>query len=236
MKLAVLLATVSLAGTPAALAGSIYKCETDEGVVFSQTACAPDAIKLKSGRSPSSQPANNGQEHNNDQPQPAAEGGNAEVFREIGAETADVVIARVGPPAARYIHDGTEHWLYPNYTKTDDGVAVCPELLLEDGRAFQITWHPQDVMQKSAKVARALEGWTEPTTTKQKKFTLVDTDVRGDGKSKIVSKFGQPDRKKIFNGQEIWEYEKVQFAQGNSDTLTIYLTFEGDTVVESAGN
>lgn len=236
MKRLMFLTALCLTVTPAAFAATIYKCTTDEGVIFSQTACAPDAVKLKSSVSARSQSSNNGQAPSNGQTQPAAEGGDAGVFDGLGAETADVIIDRVGPPVARYVHEGTEHWLYPNYSEVHDGRTVCPELLLENGRLFQTNWHPQDVLKKSAKVARELEGWTEPTTVRRKNFYAVGTDVRGKNKSNIVSDWGQPDGKKIFNGQEIWEYKKVQIAQGNPQMLTLYLTFEGDTVVESAGN
>jgi hypothetical protein len=40
----------------------------------------------------------------------------------------------------------------------------------------------------------------------------------------------------VFNGREVWEYKEVQFAANNPQTLTIYLTFEGDIVASSAGN
>jgi len=236
MKRVMFLAALSLCADPAVFAATIYKCTTDEGVVFSQTACAPGAVKLKSSRSAGSKSSNNGKAINNGQTQPAPEGGDAGVFEGLGAETADVIIERVGPPVARYVHGGTEHWLYPNYSEIHDGRTVCPELLLENGRLFQTNWHPQDVMKKSAKVARALEGWNEPTTIRKKSFFAVGTDVRGKNKSNIISDWGQPDGKKIFDGQEIWEYQQVPIAQGNPDMLTVYLTFEGDTVIESAGN
>lgn len=230
MRLATLYAMGLLLSSSAVMAGSIYKCTTEEGVVFSQTPCAPDAVMLKSGKSKRSKPPVEAEEP------PAAESGDAEVFSTLGSETADVIIERVGEPEARYTHDGTEHWLYSNFVKTSNGVAVCPELLLENGRAFQISWIPQDVMKKSVDVGRGLAGWTQPGFISEKTFTVENTDVRGESKSDVTGKFGEPDAKKIYNGREIWEYRKVQVAQGSPDTYTIYLTFEGDTVVSSVGN
>ena len=54
--------------------------------------------------------------------------------------------------------------------------------------------------------------------------------------SNVVSKPGQPDAKRVFNGREIWEYKEVQFAANSPEILTTYLTFEGDIVASSAGN
>ena len=77
---------------------------------------------------------------------------------------------------------------------------------------------------------------TEPSSIRKKSFSVGDTVVVGKSKSQVVSKLGQPDIKRVFNGRELWEYQDVQFAADNPETLNIYLTFEGDIVASSAGN
>ncbi len=51
-----------------------------------------------------------------------------------------------------------------------------------------------------------------------------------------MGKFGQPDAKRIFDGREIWEYRKVKFSTESPSSLTVYLTFDGSIVAESAAN
>lgn len=213
-----------------ASAGSIYKCNTSEGVVFSQSPCAPDAVKLKSGnRKPAGSAVDAA---------PDAGGGSLDVrlFDEIGAETAAVIVETVGPPAARYTHDGTERWLYPNAVKVSDDGRLSPELFLENGRHFQTSWIPEDVMKRSVPVAAGLSDWVQPESTREKSFFVGDTVVMGRSKSQVVGRLGQPDAKRVFNGREIWEYRDVRYAASNPQTLTIFLTFNGDIVASSAGN
>lgn len=214
----------------AATAGSIYKCTTSEGVVFSQSPCAPDAVKLKSGKRKSARQLVDGQN--------GASAGSLDVqlFDEIGAETAAVIVETIGQPAARYTNDGTEHWLYPNAVKLSDDRRISPELLLENGRHFQTTWIPEEVMKNSVQVARGLTDWDQPESTQEKSFSVGDTVVMGKSKSEVVGKLGQPDAKRVFDGQEIWEYRAVPFAANHPRTMTIYLTFNGDIVASSAGN
>ena len=217
-----------LACTPV-FAGSIYKCNTKEGVVFSQTPCAPNAIKLKTGKRKSAASAVNGQE---------APAGSIDVtlFDGIGAKSAQTIIDTVGPPAARYTHDGIEHWLYPNAVDVQDDQRVSPELLLENGTHFQTNWIPEDVMSDAVDVARDLAGWQQPAAPRPKSFTVGDTVVMGNSKSQVVGKLGEPDAKRVYNGREVWEYRDVPFAANNPQSLTIFLTFEGDIVASSAGN
>ncbi len=230
MRKVILLAMGALLAASPAFAGSIYKCNTQEGVVFSQTPCAPDAIELKSGKSRKSRQPSNAQEG------PAAGMIDIRLFEEVGTETAEAIIELVGHPAAKYTHEGDEHWLYPNAIKVDDNIRLCPELLLRNGRQFQISWVPEDVMIKSVNAAKKLTDWKEPSSIREKTFSVGDTVVMGNNKSQVVSKLGQPDAKRVFNGREIWEYKEVQFAANNPESLTIYLTFEGDIVASSAGN
>lgn len=226
----ILLVTGFLLTTSTAFAGSIYKCNTQEGVVFSQRPCAPDAVKLKSGKSRSSRRSSNSQERPTD--------GMIDIrlFEEVGAKTAEVIIELVGHPTAKYTHDGTEHWLYPNAVKEDGNMRLSPELLLENGRQFQISWVPEDIMIKSVEAAKGLSNWKEPSSIREKTFSVGDTVVMGNNKSQVIGKLGEPDAKRVFNGNEIWEYKEVHFAANTPETLTIYLTFEGDIVSSSAGN
>ena len=117
-----------------------------------------------------------------------------------------------------------------------DGQRTCPELLIEDGQMFQITWLPEAVMKKSIVAAQAIAGWERPGPVKDKAFLVSDTDIEGERKATVVRRLGQPDAKKVFNGREIWEYERVKLAAGSADTLTIFVEFEGDIVASSVGN
>ena len=230
MRKDILLALGLLIAASPAIAGSIYKCNTQEGVVFSQSPCAPDAVKLKSGTAQkSSQPTTA-------QSAPAAGSIDVRLFDEVGGENVDTIIATVGHPAARYTHDGTDRWLYSNTVKIDDGRRLSPELLLENGRHFQTTWIPEDVMRRSVKAAKRLASWRQPESVRDKVFLLADTVVKGHSKSQIVGKLGQPDAKRVFNGREVWEYRKVKFSADNPSSLTVYLTFDGSIVAESVAN
>jgi outer membrane protein assembly factor BamE (lipoprotein component of BamABCDE complex) len=91
-------------------------------------------------------------------------------------------------------------------------------------------------MKRSVQVARGLADWDQPDSTREKSFSVGDTVVMGQSKSQVVGKLGQPDAKRVFDGREVWEYRDVQFAASNPQTLTIYLTFDGDIVASSAGN
>jgi len=213
-----------------ATAGSIYKCNTSEGVVFSQSPCAPDAVKLKSGKRKSARRSADGQNG-------ASAGAlDIQLIDEIGAQTAAVIVETIGQPAAKYTNDGTEHWLYPDAVKVSDDRRISPELLMQNGRHIQTTWIPEDVMTRSVQVARGLADWDQPDGTREKSFSVGDTVVMGKSKVQVVGKLGQPDAKRVFDGQEIWEYREVPFAATNPQTMTIYLTFNGDIVASSAGN
>lgn len=230
MRTVILLAMGFMLSAASAFAGSIYKCNTQDGVVFSQTPCAPDAIELKYGKSKRATQSTNGQER------PIAGTIDIRLFDKVGAKTAEAIVELVGHPAAKYIHNGDDHWLYPNAVKVEGERRLCPELYLRDGREYQISWIPEDIMKKSVIAAQGFSDWKEPSSIRKKKFSVGDTVVMGKTKSQVVSKLGQPDAKNVFNGREIWEYKDVQLAANNPDTLTIYLTFEGDIVATSAGN
>lgn len=230
MRTVILLAMGFMLSAASAFAGSIYKCNTQDGVVFSQTPCAPDAIELKYGKSKRATRSTSGQER------PIAGTIDIRLFDKVGAKTAEAIVELVGHPAAKYIHNGDDHWLYPNAVKVEGERRLCPELYLRDGREYQISWIPEDIMKKSVIAAQGFSDWKEPSSIRKKKFSVGDTVVMGKTKSQVVSKLGQPDAKNVFNGREIWEYKDVQLAANNPDTLTIYLTFEGDIVATSAGN
>ena len=160
-----------------------------------------------------------------------------EKFEEFGMFSTAEIIERVGSPAASYTHGDTEHWLYPNAVKQSERGRQCPELLLRDGQKFQTNWLPEDVMKKSVAVARGFGNWTQPNEVKEKRSGfLADTAVVGKRKAGVVAKLGQPDGKRVFNGKEIWEYEKVRMAPNKPDTVIIYIEFDGDVVTSSVGN
>lgn len=222
MRKEILLALGFLLVADAALAGSIYKCNTEEGVVFSQRPCAPDAVRISTGRKRAGQSA-------------SGKAVDAALFEQMGTKSAKVIIETVGRPAASYVHDSTEHWLYPNVVKESDGERVSPELLLEHGRHIQTNWLPENVMESSVEAARAFSDWVQPASTQEKTFFVGDTVVMGRSKTQVRGKLGEPDAKRVHKGREVWEYRDVRFSAGNPETLTIYLTFEGDVVASSAG-
>ena len=230
MRKDILLALGLLIAASPAVAGSIYKCNTQEGVVFSQTPCAPDAVKLQSGTAQTSSQSADAQGA------PAANRIDVGLFDEVGGEDAETIVATVGHPAARYTHDGTDRWLYPNTVKIEDGRRLSPELLLENGKHFQTTWILEDVMRRSVEVAKRLADWRQPESVRDKVFSLAETAVKGQSKSQVVGKFGQPDAKRVFDGREIWEYRKVKFSTESPSRLTVFLTFDGSIVSQSVVN
>lgn len=212
-----------------AAATSIFKCKTPGGVTFSEKPCSPEAVKLHYKRSETRESF-------------AAPSGawlptvDIAPFEGFGMITTEEIIERVGRPAASYTHRETEHWLYPNAVRQSESGRHCPELLLEDGQKFQTNWLPEDVMRKSVAAAKRFAGWTQPTEIKEKTFDASDTAVVGNRKAGIVRKFGQPDGKRVYNGREIWEYDRVRMAANNPETLTIFLEFDGDVVTSAVGN
>lgn len=230
MKTLVQIVFLSVCLCATAGAQSIYKCKTPGGVMFSQKPCGEDAVKLSSKKSSGSTSATVRQSTRR---QPTID---IEKFRRVGVSTAAEIIELIGPPAASYTHRGTEHWLYSNASKEINGQPVCPEILLENGESFQITWLPRETMLKAVVAANRFKGWERPGPVKDKPFVISDTDVQGENKTTVVRKFGQPDAKKVFNGHEWWEYEKVRLNSGDAQSYTLFLEFEGDTVASSAAN
>ena len=211
-------------------ATSIYRCDTSGGVIFSEKPCAPDAIAIKT-KSP--QALRNSPAGRPGGPLPSVD---FQKFNTLGVQSTEKIIAVVGRPAASYLHGDIEHWLYPNAIRRSELGSHCPEILLVDGKSFQIDWLPEPVMKKSVAIAGGFADWSPPTEIKEKSFDLADAEVAGSEKANIISSLGQPDAKRVFNGSEIWEYEKVRLAQDKADTVTIFLEFDGDFVTTSAEN
>lgn len=228
MDKVILLAAGCLLVCAEALGGSIYRCNTPEGVVFSQSPCAKDAVRLDREAPPAPEES-------------AAQEPPAELIDigEIGAlgdGSKEAIVERLGQPAAKYVIDGTEHWFYPNATDESADQPVFAEMLIEDGQMFQITWLPEDVMRRSVPSARRIAGWVQPDRISEKHFDIADTDIVGNSKGDVAGKLGQPDAKKVFDGREWWEYRKVALSPDSSQTLTIYVEFDGDRVISSVGN
>jgi hypothetical protein len=178
-----------------ALAGSIYRCDTPEGVEFSQSPCAKDAVRLDRGA------PRTGLESATVGPSPPAEVVDIGGIGALGDGSKEAIIERLGEPPARYTIDGTEHWFYPNATDASADEPVFAEFLIENGRMFQITWLPADVMQRSVASARRLAGWVQPERISDKNFDVSDTDIVGESKSQVTGKFGRPDAKKVFDAR-----------------------------------
>jgi hypothetical protein len=208
--------------------GAVYKCNTPDGVVFSQTPCAEDAEEV---------------DIKNDSPGRGAAGAMGGTVRTTVTDdgfdfaySPEELVEKFGQPAAKYTFDGTSHWFYPNGCKKEVGGAQCPEYLMENGTVFQITWLSEAIMIKSVTSVRKFAGWSQPATVSKKRFTAADTGVVGENKTTVTSRFGPPDAKRVFNGRELWEYRQVPMGPSNPDTLTIFLEFEGNKVFSAAGN
>ena len=210
-----------------ALAGAIYKCTTSEGVVFSQSPCAKDAVRIDREAVAAAEKARESSPESGDL---IAIGGSA------GLGTTEEIIARLGQPAAQYSLDGEDYWFFPNAVKALEGEREFAEMRIRSGRLRQITWLPEDVMRQSVESAQRFAGWQQPARISAKTFTVADTDVVGNSRNDITAKFGQPDAKKLFNGREVWEYRQVRITPESPQTMTIYLEFDADTVVASTGN
>lgn len=209
-------------------AQTIYKCKTEQGVVYSQSPCSDTAEK----RTVNAPAAN-------------ADSGQAvsATFRELtqderfalGGRSEDI-LERFGAPAARYREGEEERWLYPNLGRIDDGQRLCAELHISEGSSYQITWLPEAVMRKSVQAARRIGDWQPPTNPARRNFFISGSDPRGLGKAGVIARYGQPDLKKVFNGAEIWEYRGIPMAADNPQRLTLFIEFEGDTVSQSMAN
>jgi hypothetical protein len=219
-----------LFGAADGLATAIYRCNSPDGVTFSERPCGAHAVQVKAE---TSAPASTSH---------AARPGeflsliDSAKFGALGVRSASAIIAVVGRPTATYRHGGTEHWLYPNAIRRSELGAHAPEILLKDGKSFQINWLPEDVMHKAVAIAKGFANWAPPEEIREKGFSLSDPMLVGTKKSSIIKALGQPDGKRVSNGNEIWEYQKVRLALDKPETVTIYLEFDGDVVTNSVGN
>ena len=229
-KTMILAAGVLLVAADAGAA--IYKCKTPDGVEFSQTPCAQDAVRIDREKSPKPDAA----------PASGAASPPADLIEigevgSLGRGTKAEIVERLGEPAARYTKGRTEYWLFANAVRDlDEPERVFAEILIEDGQMFQITWLPEDIMHRSIETARAFAGWKPPASGGVKRFSVADTDVVGKSKREVTTRFGEPDVKKVHAGAEWWEYHEVPLTPDSPQTLTIYLEFDGDIVTNSVGN
>lgn len=230
MRILIFSILICVIACPGVMAKSIYKCKTATGILLSDKPCGDAAEQLSKKESSGHTSATSRQ---SESPRSAID---IAVVDELRGASPEATIERIGPPAASYTRRGTEHWLYPNAVREENSVRNCPEMLFEDGRRYQITWLPEAIMKKSVVAANRFRGWKPSGPVKQKSFTIAATGVVGESRSAVTRKLGQPDAKRVYNGQELWEYEQVRYESGNSDTVTIYIEFEGDTVSSSVGN
>ena len=91
-------------------------------------------------------------------------------------------------------------------------------------------------MKKRKAIALSLNGWRPSGKVVMKTFYVADTDVVGDSKNDILTRFGPPDEKKIFRGREIWEYYKVRNNLYDSKRLSVRFEFEDNIVTSSTGS
>lgn len=219
---------------------AIYRCNTKDGVVFSQIPCSTTAEEITFVKSKASISGHSGGSHvthkleaveNPDQPKD-------DKFAKITTKTsADVIVDLLGRPAASFVdEDNDEHWLYLDCSNSKYDQARCPEVLVRNNLNRQINWLPEDIMRKSVSVAKGFAKWVQPAAVKTKSFALGDTGVRGQNKSAVLKSLGEPDFKKVFNGREVWVYKQVPVAPNNTKTISIFLEFEGDVVASSSGN
>lgn len=221
-------------------AAAIYRCDTKDGVIFSQIPCSHNAEEVTFVKSKSSISGNGGGSHvtykmetveDTEQPKD-------DKFAKITTKTsADVIVDILGKPAATFVDEGNdEHWLYLDCSKSEYNQPRCPEILVHDNLNRQINWLPEDIMRESVEVAKGFAHWVQPAEVKTKNFALADTGVRGQNKSGVLKSLGEPDFKKVFNGREVWVYKQVPVAPNNPKTMSIFLEFEGNVVASSRGN
>lgn len=215
---------------------AIYKCNTPDGVEFSQSPCAKNAVRIDRAKSKTPATAADAAPAADTAAPPA----NLIEIGEVGSlghGTKAEIVALLGEPAATYNKGRTEYWLYANAVRDlDEPERVFAEILVEDGRMFQINWLPEDVMRRSIESARGFAGWKPPASGGEKRFSVADTDVVGKSKREVTARFGEPDVKKVHAGAEWWEYHQVPLTPESPQTLTIYLEFDGDVVTNSVGN
>ena len=209
-------------------AQTVYKCKTEQGVIYSQSPCADDAEKRTvSPPSPASDD------------RAVGSGGFRELSQDelfsIGGASEDI-LQRFGPPAARYRKGDEERWFYPNLGQIENGARLCAEIHISEGSSYQITWLPEAVMAKSVQAARRIGDWRPPTNPPRRNFFITGSDPRGLAKPAVVARYGEPDLKKVFNGVEIWEYQRIPMDASGAQNLTLYIEFEGNSVSQSMAN
>jgi hypothetical protein len=225
-----------LLAVPGICGAAIYRCDTADGVVFSQVPCAKQGVQVRVTKPATAQEPSQAAAAVSAEPDHGAQWIDVGKFEHLAGSTPEVIVRQVGKPAASYLHDGIEHWLYPNAIKVLDNKRHCPELLLHAGASPQINWVPEGIMQKSVTIAEGFAGWKQPSKVIVKPFIVADTGVQGQSKSIVLRKLGEPDEKRVFNGREVWEYQKVRLVREKPKTVTVYLEFDGDLVVSAAGN
>lgn len=157
-------------------------------------------------------------------------------FAFLGSKPLEKVIETVGEPAARYKDLNHEYLLYPNAVRVKDGVRSCCEVMFSKGKMTQINYLPEEVMKKSVEVVKGFGDWKPPEELKLKSFPILGTHVVGKTKVELVEILGQPDVKRVFNGMEVWDYQKVPMEKGSEKLLTLFVEFEGDKVSGTKGN
>lgn len=157
-------------------------------------------------------------------------------FDFLGGKTSAQVIEKVGAPAARYQGGLYEYWLYPNAVRERDGVRRCVEAVFKSGKMTQMNFLTEETMKKSVEIVKGFGDWAPSAEVKVKEFYALGTSMVGKTKTEVVEAFGQPDVRRVFNGKEVWDYQKVPMEKGSEKQLTVFVEFEDDKVSGTTGN
>ena len=125
MRILIVVAVIVALAGQEVVATTVYRCETDRGVIFSEIHCGEGAVKLSS--------------ENPEQPRFQPTDGSKiilpaprlETFERLSSATAEQIVRQAGHPAARYTYEGVEHWLYPSVTRNGGGRVRSPKIYLE---------------------------------------------------------------------------------------------------------
>ena len=199
-------------------ASAIYRCDTSNGVVFSQKKCGDDAVQLtvKGSRRAIQQGS----------PSVAV---SSKLLNGLDGASVQQLLDKIGQPSAKYTYKGVEHWFYANIEKDINGEDRSPEILLQNGYSFQISWLPTDEINERVTLAQKIAAWS-PSTSQRKQISVEDFDVKGLSRSEVVEKLGEPVAKTISNGQERWEYLGVPAGTATNTYVTVFVDFDGDLV------
>ena len=197
----------------------IYRCDTPNGVLFSQQKCGKGAVLIESKRSVSQKP----------KVSPIAKSSQGGHVAGLDSASVQELLDTVGQPSAKYIYKGIEHWFYTDIEQNVNGKVRSPEILLQNGYSYQVSWLSNEEIEERASLAKKISAWS-PSNTKQRINSVEDFDVKGLSRREVLEKLGEPVAKTIADGAERWEYVGVPAGVSTNTYVTVFVDFDGDLV------